>query len=64
MTLHFIGKVVRFLNGVHCFVHKTNLVVVTLCKLDLVRQLEGILQALYAFFTHKPKKFMEFQKLV
>ncbi len=64
MTHQFKEKVAPFLNGVHCFVHKTNLAVVTLWKLDLVHQLEGILQAIYAFFTHNPKKFMEFQKLV
>jgi hypothetical protein len=33
-------------------------------KLDLVCWLEGILQALYAFFIHSLKKFMEFHKLV
>jgi hypothetical protein len=37
---------------------------VTLLELDLVCWLEGILQALYAFFAHGPKKFLEFRKLV
>jgi hypothetical protein len=61
MTLQFKEKVTPFLNGVHCFAHETNLVMLTLSNLDLVCQLEGILQNMYAFFTHNPKKFTNFQ---
>jgi hypothetical protein len=38
--------------------------VVTLSKLDIIKNLKGILKALYVFFAHSSKKFMEFQKLV
>jgi hypothetical protein len=37
---------------------------VILSKLDLVHQFESILQALYVFFAHSSKKFLEFKKLV
>ncbi len=59
----FKENVVRFLNGNHCFVHKTNITVIILFDLELVHQLEAILQNFYAFFVHKPKKFLEFQEL-
>lgn len=62
MTLQFKEKVTPFLSGVHYFAHETNLVVVTLLDLDLVCQLEGILQNMYAFFTHNPKNFTKFEK--
>jgi hypothetical protein len=62
IILQFKEKVTPFLNGVPCFAHKTNLVVVTLSNLDLMCQLEGILQNMYAFFTHNPKKFTNLQK--
>jgi hypothetical protein len=64
MILQFKEKVSPFLSGVHCFAHETNLVVVTLSNLDLECWLEGILQNMYAFFTHNPKKFIEFRKFV
>jgi hypothetical protein len=41
------------------FVPKTNLVMVTLLELDLVKKLERLLQALYVFFMDSPKKFLE-----
>jgi hypothetical protein len=43
VTLQFKEKVVPFLNGVHYFVHKTNLIVLTLLELDKVHQLEPLL---------------------
>jgi hypothetical protein len=36
----------------------------TLLELDLVHQVESLIQNLYAFFVHNPKKFLEFQNLV
>jgi hypothetical protein len=36
---------------------------VTLLVLDLMCWLENILQALYVFFAHSPKKILEFHKL-
>ncbi len=35
----------------------------TLSKLDLLKRLEGLLQALHVFFAHNSKVFLEFQKL-
>jgi hypothetical protein len=63
VTLWFKEKIVHFLIKVHYFVHKTNLVVVTLLELDIMCQLEGILQTLYVFFVHCLKKILEFHKL-
>jgi len=48
-----------FLMQIHCFTHQTNLVVLILSKLGLV----ALLQALYGFFFHSHKKFLEFQSL-
>ncbi len=36
----------------------------TLSKLDLLKRLEGLFQALYVFFVHNSKVFLEFQKLI
>jgi hypothetical protein len=46
-----------------CVAHLTNLVVIVLSKLPLVSCIETILQSLYAFFAHNPKKYLEFTKL-
>jgi hypothetical protein len=59
----FKENVALFLNGDHCFVHKTNLAMIPLFDLELVHRLEVVLQNLYTFFVHKPKKFLEFQEL-
>ncbi len=48
VTLQFKENVPPFISGVHCFVHKTNLAMITLFNLELVHQLE----ALYAIFLH------------
>ncbi len=61
-TMQFKKFVAPFLNGIHCFGHKMNLVVITLSDLPIVHRLEGVLQSLY-FFAHSPKKFLQFQKI-
>jgi hypothetical protein len=61
--MQFKKIVTPFLNGVHCFAHKTNLAMIILFDLPLVHQLEGVLQSLYVSFIHNLKKFLEFQKL-
>ncbi len=43
VTLQFKEKFVPFLNEVHYFAHKTNLVVLTLLEVDKVHQLESLL---------------------
>jgi hypothetical protein len=64
VTLQFKLKVVPFFIRIHYFAHKTNLAMVTISKLHLMCWLKGILQALYVFLVHSPKKFLEFHKLV
>jgi hypothetical protein len=57
---HWIDStVVPIMIKVHYFVHWTNLAML-LSKLSLVVQLEMLLQAMYVFFFHTPKKFLEF----
>jgi hypothetical protein len=43
VTMQFRNKVIQFINGVHCFAHRTNLGIITLLNVLLVHQLEGIL---------------------
>jgi nucleoside permease NupC len=63
VTMEFKEVVAPFMNGTHCFAHKTSLAMIILSNLPFVHQLEGVLQNLYVFFTHSLKKFLEFQKL-
>ncbi len=64
MTLQFKEKVATFITRVHYFAHKTNFVIVTLSNVLLVHQLELLLQSLYVFFVHSPKKVTKFQKFI
>ena len=43
--------------------HRTNLAVQTLSDLPVVGRIEDMLQTLYAFFAHSPKRHLEFVKL-
>jgi hypothetical protein len=51
MTMQFKYKVAPLIIRVHCFAHRTNLVVITLSNVPLVHQLEGILQSMYVLFS-------------
>jgi hypothetical protein len=42
--------------SVDCVAHQTNLVIMVLIKLSLVVWVENILQSLYVFLSHSPKK--------
>jgi hypothetical protein len=53
-------NVAPFMMGIHCFIHQINLDVLVLSKLRLVVQLEALLQALYGFFSHSPKKLLKY----
>ncbi len=53
-------NVVPFMMGIHCFAHQINMDVLVLSKLRMVVQLEALLQALYGFFFHSPKKFLKY----
>jgi len=63
MTRYIKNKVAPFITRMHCFAHRTNMVVITLLNVPLLHQLEGILQNIYVFYPHNLKKFVEFQKL-
>jgi hypothetical protein len=63
VTQQFQEKVSPFVMRVHYFAHKTNLAVIILSNVLLVHRLELLIQSLYAFFAHSPKKFVKFQKL-
>jgi hypothetical protein len=52
-----------FFMGMHCYVHRTNLVMFVFSKFSLVVELEVLFQAMYPFFSHSLKKYLEFQKL-
>jgi hypothetical protein len=45
-------------------VHRTNLVVQTFSNLPLVFRIESLLQCIYVYFSHSPKRHLEFAKLV
>ncbi len=49
--------------GVHCMAHHINLAVQTLSKLLLVMHLENLLQCLFSYLLHSPKRHLEFTKL-
>jgi hypothetical protein len=63
ITAQMKENVVIFMMGIHCFAHRTNLVVLVLSKLKLVVQLKALLQALYGFFSHSPKNFLKYHSL-
>jgi hypothetical protein len=44
--------------------HCTNLVVQTFLKLTIMGKIEDVLQSLYAYFSHNPKRIQEFAELV
>jgi hypothetical protein len=44
--------------------HQTNFEIQTLSSLPLVFRIENLLQCLYDYFNHIPKRHLEFTKLV
>jgi len=64
MTIKIQCQYVPFVvSGMHCMAHWSNLVVQTLSNLPLVFCIENLLQYLYGYFNHSPKRHMEFTKL-
>jgi hypothetical protein len=63
VTLQFQEKVAPFLIRMHCFAHKTNLIVIILLKLDLVCQLQALLQNLYVFLPIAQRSSKGFKNL-
>ncbi len=53
--------VIPFFKGIHCSLHWTNLVVLSLSKLSLVIHLEAFLQVFYEFSFYSPSKILNFK---
>jgi len=53
-------QIALYVLGVHSMAHQTNLIVLVFSKMNLVANIESMLQSLYAFFSHNPKKFLKF----
>ncbi len=49
-------QLASYLLGVHYVAHQTNLTILVLRKLSLVMHIESMLESLYGFFLHSPKK--------
>ncbi len=52
-----------FMIGVHFMNHHINLVVQFFSKVGIVRKIEDVMQSLYAYFFHNPKKTQKFVDL-
>jgi hypothetical protein len=48
---------------VHCMAHKTNLVVEPLSNLPVVSKIESLCKNIHNYFSHLPKRHLEFTKL-
>lgn len=57
------NTILYFIN-LHCMKHKTNPITIVLSKLSAILCIETMLQALYMFFAHNPRKCLQFSKLV
>jgi len=64
VTIQLKEENAPFMIGVHCMSHGTNLAVQTLFKMGIVRKIEDVLQSLYTYFSHSPKKTQKFVDLV
>jgi hypothetical protein len=64
VTTQMKENVTPFMMGIHCFVHRINLVVLVLSKMSLVVQLEVILHVIYGFFSIHLKNSLNFKACV
>ncbi len=55
---------VPFIVSVHCMAHLTNLVAQTFSNLPLVSWIENLLQCLYGYFNHSPKRHLKCTKII
>jgi hypothetical protein len=53
-----------YLFGVHCMAHRTNLAVEPLSNLPSVSKIESLCKNIHSYFSHLPKRHLEFTKLV
>ena len=63
VTTQLKDHVAPFMFGMHCMAHKTNLAVEPLSDLPIVGKIEDLCQAMYGYFSHSPKRHLEFQRL-
>jgi hypothetical protein len=64
VTMQLTNKHAPFVTRLHYMAHKCNLVTQTLSKLPLVIKIEMLLQSMYVYLTHSPKRHMEFTKFI
>ena len=62
VTVQKKQHMVPFMFGVYCMAHHPNLAVEPLSNLPIVSKLEALCKAMYAYFSHSPKRHLEFQK--
>ena len=62
-TKQLLEKWTPFGVGVHCYAHRLNLAYKILCKLGLFHEAGEMLKVCYAYFSHSPKKVVEFREL-
>jgi hypothetical protein len=54
---------VTYMMTVHDVIHRTNLVVLSLSSLPIVKKLEHLYNSLHFYFSSSPKRYLEFSKL-
>ncbi len=64
VTVQIQCQYAPFVTNVHCMAHETNLTIQTFSNLPLVSCIESLLQCIYAYFNHSPKRHLEFAKLI
>jgi len=64
VTIRIQCRYAPFVNNVHYMAHQTNLTMQTLSNLPLVSCIESLLQCIYVYFSHRPKRHSKFAKLV
>ncbi len=64
LTHQIQDKFAPHLEGIHYMAHCTNLMMQTFFQILIVKCIKDLFQCLYSFFFHKPKRHIEFLKLV
>jgi hypothetical protein len=64
VTMQLIKKHAPFVTGIHHMAHICNLVMQSFFPLPLVAKIKGLLQGMYVYFFHSPKRQLEHVKLV
>ena len=63
VTAQMKEHVAPFMFGIHCMAHRTNLAVQALSNLPVVAKIEALCQAMFSYFSHSPKRHLQFQRL-